>query len=81
MKRIMTKVEDNILKFSFGLKERVRTALKNERGDGGIIVTIIFAALIILAALATDPLIRDLFTGVITRFSTWLNTRMDTLFS
>ncbi len=81
MKKFVSKVEGKILKFDFGLKERVRKALKNEKGEGGIIVTIIFAALIILAALATDPLIRDLFTGVVTRFSTWLNTRLDTLFS
>jgi hypothetical protein len=62
------------------IKKRFAQVAMNEKGEG-ILPLIIFVAIVILAVLATQPTVRDAFNDAVTKFRTWLNSKLDTLFA
>ena len=77
MKKLNKKILQGYLKATGGLK----VDFKSQRGGIGIIVGIIFGAIIILAVLGLDADVRTLAASIWSKFSTWLDARLDTLFS
>lgn len=63
------------------LMKRIKSILNNERGSGGVIEIIIFAAIIILAIIAIRPEIAGVFTDSATAFRTWIATKLTQLFT
>ena len=67
--------------FEIKLMNRIKSILTNERGSGGVIEVIIFAAIIILAIIAIRPEIVGVFTDSAASFRTWIASKLTQLFS
>lgn len=62
------------------MKGLFKKLVQNCKGGVDPIVTIIFAAIVILAIVAISPTIQDLFADMADKFSVWLNAKLDALF-
>lgn len=62
------------------MRKLFKKLAQNCRGGVDPIVTIIFAAIVILAIVAISPTIQELFSDMADKFSVWLNAKLDALF-
>lgn len=81
MKNFLRRVNVKVIELSVSTTNTIRRHLNNERGVSGVIVTIIFGAIIILAVIGTQADVVDTFDQAIDKFKVWILGKLDSLFS
>jgi len=61
--------------------QKIKEILKSEKGSFDPVIAVIFAAILILAVLASQGTVNTIFTDFVNDFQTWFDTKKTSLFS